>query len=394
MLPSSVTPVSAPTTPSAPAPTTTASMAMTQAAAAAAAVAVAAQQAKMAQHQAQQLAQAKAAAAAVRAATVAAAAARPPHPGAASVLPLPLSLVPSSSTQPVERPTSSNPRLAQPPPISQQARPHHFPPTQAQHQQRAYHHPPHPHPQAPPLPPPRLPNPLPHHTKPVPSVILSDHGGVKTMIWTDGTSPGGAAAAAPTVQQMQLAANQQQHQRPRPVAPVSHHQSNPLPQGIILPSQSSITSSSSSPSSPFPLGRPPSADHARKMSSAVDGLLSLRQGGHNGTQPHQSHQPPSSAGNPYTTLAAAAAAAAAAAQQRMAGAGPLPAQPAVTTASGQSLPHQSAQRRSPINMERLWAGDRSQLPSNTLDALVSNNNLIHFFVCLTASSKPQGLRGL
>ncbi len=349
MLPSPLPPSPDMTT-SAAAATTTATVAvMTQAAAAAAAAEA---RAKIAQQQIHQLAQAKAAAAAaaaVRAACAPGGVRYPPSATtSATVLPLPLSLVPSSSAPspsaiPHERPSSSS--HVRPPAVTTLP-PHqlHHPQQQRMYQQHHPHqqlHPGHPgHPAHHGVPrPPRLPNPLPHHTKPVPSVILSDHGGVKTMIWTDGPAP-----AQP------------------PHSQASSHPSLPppprLPPHLPHPSHSpapSITSSSSV--------RPPSVDHARKMSSAVDGLLSLRQGGgsHNGN--HHSHHPPPPH-NPYTSLAAAAAVAQQhhhqqQQQHRLNGPPTLP--------PGAQIP---PQRRSPINMERLWAGDKSQLPSHASDSLV------------------------
>ena len=130
-----------------------------------------------------------------------------------------------------------------------------------------------------------------------PFVILTDHGGVKTMTWTDN-----------------LMAKPSANLGSRP--PLQHTPS-------VLPHTSLRTNNPAD-----------SMDQAQKMSTAVDGLLSLR----TNTLKH----PNSTLSNPLTTLMS----------------------PLVHTSASSMQPRNPAirQRKSPINMEKLWAGDVSQLP--------------------------------
>jgi hypothetical protein len=126
------------------------------------------------------------------------------------------------------------------------------------------------------------------------SVILSDHGGVKTMVWTD-SHPFPSFSSQLVV---------------RPLAFSSQ---------TYLPSSSVATSTTSKHviESTTTIG----VDHAKTMSSAVDGLLSLR--GSNAM---------CSPINYYNAI--------------------------------------DTQRRSPINMEKLWSGEKMQLPTTSTGAMI------------------------
>ena len=146
-------------------------------------------------------------------------------------------------------------------------------------------------------------------------------------------------------------------------------------------------------SAPLAAAAAAAADHAKKMSSAVDGLLSLRGGERPGGPPTGYPGPPRPRvpGPPGFTNAAAAAAAAAAAvnAHNVRSAAAAAAAAAAVSAANNGGPVASVanrpsgplgsngpfggQRRSPINMERLWAGDKSQLPANSTDALSGSN---------------------
>ena len=275
------------------------------------------------------------------------------------------------------------------------------------------------------------------------SVILSDHGGVKTMIWKDNFPIRGAENPSVTLSNIRpttmtmsehshhlmppLATNPHNH---RPIAPPptptpsAHFQNqlqqqqtklpcllSPQPQYRPLPSSVGFTRMgahrgqqhqppqqlpshlfrhksadkdiiiTAKPSSGSALVYPPpplpsttsnslpcqhnhkseeridqliTADQAIRMSNAVDGLLSLR-----------------------TVRAAAAAAAAATSVSSSSPSSSSfttklwPSRPSSTPNIMTPLPHMNqhmpsspGKRRSPINMERLWAGDRSQLQNH------------------------------
>lgn len=243
----------------------------------------------------------------------------------------------------------------------------------------------------------------------VPSVILSDHGGVKTMIWTDSprSSNGAVNPKSSPVTVTSPAANftSQPNVFPPSVAAIAAAAA-----AAAASSRGHTTVPSSSPAVQVSGGLM-NSDHAKKMSNAVDGLLSLRTAGnatngsvnnlipphsqhppgHHGPPPHHNphlnprglystmppprpvhHRPPIQ--HLHTNLVRAPPTST---TMHPTSNGTIPPPPHTVNSvnnANHSQQQQVAflnQRRSPINMERLWAGDKSQLPANTpADALV------------------------
>jgi len=177
---------------------------------------------------------------------------------------------------------------------------------------------------------------------PGPSVILGEHGGVKTMIWTDSTT------------YWQSAATSNNKFRPNN-GPIAHH---PAVSSVTMPPamppmQTIVTTEARGPTNmSLKMERPD--NEQLKMSSAVDGLLSLSSQGHP-MQPMLTGSvgsPANRSPGPGTT------------DLKMVNFSP--ANP------GQVPPR----RRSPMNMERLWAGDMSQLPSHVIESQNGHMNLV------------------
>ena len=226
-----------------------------------------------------------------------------------------------------------------------------------------------------------------------PSVILGEHGGVKTMIWTDSTTYWQTANKYRNLQ----APSQPSSSQVPPAMP---------PNAVSL----SSTAADKSPLGPMgtnspalKLERPPDREQALKMSSAVDGLLSLS------SQGQRPSPPAASSPSSVATMAAVAAAAASpsplpptslppshllhlspahmphSSSPSVASTPPMsvpqPQQlqqsvipsPSVTPSHQPSLP--PPRRRSPMNMERLWAGDMSQLPSHVIESQNGHMNM-------------------
>ena len=262
---------------------------------------------------------------------------------------------------------------------------------------------------------------------PGPSVILGEHGGVKTMIWTDSTTYWQTANkyrnlhVLPSQQQQQPQQQQQQQQHqppslpPLPLRPQSNlHQPGqltpipPLPLGsravissrlppppqettLLMPPVASTATTIPTTSVALKIERPADHEQQLKMSSAVDGLLSLSsQGGVVGGR------------SPYTPIPAppqmvqispvhlsqgsnhpSPASTPARLSNSSVSSSPVP----DVTGNGlnsspqfnqsnihQQQPPPTPRRRSPMNMERLWAGDMSQLPSHVLESQNGHSN--------------------
>ena len=180
---------------------------------------------------------------------------------------------------------------------------------------------------------------------PGPSVILGEHGGVKTMIWTDSTTYWQSAATTNNK-------FRQHNNGPSPHPPVvSSAAMLPLPPMPAM--QTSVTTEARGPTN-MSLKVERADNEQLKMSSAVDGLLSLSSQGHP-MQPMMT----SSGGSPSN---------------------PSPG-PGITDLKMANFPqvNHSGQmpprRRSPMNMERLWAGDMSQLPSHVIESQNGHMNM-------------------
>ena len=270
-------------------------------------------------------------------------------------------------------------------------------------------------------------NSSPGRKPPGPSVILGEHGGVKTMIWTDSTTYWQTANkyrnlhVLPSQQQQQspslppqplqhqprLQQQQQQHHHHHHQQQQQHQQQHsqvPLPlisravvsrsndsTSILMPPVSSSTAAPTTTSVALKIERPSDHEQQLKMSSAVDGLLSLSSQG--GVPPPRQPYPqappqmvqispvhlsqiggsnhPSPASTPARLSTSSVSSS------------PVP---EYTSNSGLNLspqfnqnPHQQSptpRRRSPMNMERLWAGDMSQLPSHILESQNGHSNAI------------------
>ena len=222
-----------------------------------------------------------------------------------------------------------------------------------------------------------------------PSVILGEHGGVKTMIWTDSTTYWQTANKYRNLQ----APSQPPSQVP-PAMP-------PNAVSLANADKSPLRTTTDSPA--LKLERPPDREQALKMSSAVDGLLSLS------SQGQRPSPPAASSPSTVATLTAAASPS------------PLPptslplppphllhlspahmphsSSPSVASTPPMSMPQQPQlqqqqsvipspsvtpshqpplpppRRRSPMNMERLWAGDMSQLPSHVIESQNGHMNM-------------------
>ena len=204
-----------------------------------------------------------------------------------------------------------------------------------------------------------------------PSVILGEHGGVKTMIWTDSTTywqsankyrpavppqPSSMAASPPTSQVPPIPTSS-------PHEPV-HGRCPPLP----LPPLPGLNP----PPVSLKVERP---DHEQlKMSSAVDGLLSLSSQGRR-PSPHNIMQM-SPVHPPHSSSPATAPTSSPSTDLKM---GPFVTQPCPPSGTppimGGPQTQPPPRRRSPMNMERLWAGDMSQLPAHVLESQNGHVNL-------------------
>ncbi len=216
-----------------------------------------------------------------------------------------------------------------------------------------------------------------------PSVILGEHGGVKTMIWTDSTTYWQAANKHRN--NMQAASQQpqplQQLQPPPPTSVVDIHRS--LPPHVLPPPPISVAA--------LKMERP---DHEQlKMSSAVDGLLSLSSQGRpsptrltppSQPSPHLMMSHPSSNNSSPCVTPNVSTALTAMSPASSGAPTPLPPHSQHDFKMNFSNPmmHQSQpqtqqppRRRSPMNMERLWAGDLSQLPSHVVESQNGHMNL-------------------
>jgi len=253
--------------------------------------------------------------------------------------------------------------------------------------------------------------------KPGPSVILGEHGGVKTMIWTDSTTYWQSAGKprAPTPSQPTSTPSPSQPQVP--TVPSSSTQEAavvaaaaqaisrgqplplPLPPGMI----SAANAAANNHNLHLKYERP---DHEQlKMSSAVDGLLSLSsQGRRPSPSPHMVQISPvhlphsSSPGSTPTSLITTSGITMMPGNTDLKFSGGFHSQPSPTmtmipgipggglnlsgsqTNTGLPPPPNGTQpppprRRSPMNMERLWAGDMSQLPAHVLESQNGHMNL-------------------
>ena len=270
-----------------------------------------------------------------------------------------------------------------------------------------------------------------------PSVILGEHGGVKTMIWTDSTTYWQNAnkhrnlQVLPSQQQPQQLPSQPappgplptttlplqppRHQLPPPGHPASvpislgAQQPPPVPslppgsRALLMPPVpvSTISANIGGGGPPTSLAlkveKPAPADHEQqlKMSSAVDGLLSLSSQGAGGRSPyphiiaspiappqmvqispvHLSHgsNHPSPASTP-ARLSNSSVSSSPVPDISANGLNPSPS----PFNQNQQQHGQPPRRRSPMNMERLWAGDMSQLPSHVLESQNGHTNAAGF----------------
>lgn len=259
------------------------------------------------------------------------------------------------------------------------------------------------------------------HTKQTPSVILGEHGGVKTMIWTDSSLYSQAQAQA-QAQAAQAAAEATAKSR------VSSQLAHPTHQLIKLEPGIAAQAVHAAQAAKAKLD----VDQQMKMSSAVDGLLSLSsipppprtaptattnvthspQIQHLQVRQQQhlvQHSPRPSHSSPMMPQQFSRIAIPGSQQQGphtqlnimpgnnnispsispmirsnnngptiTSSVTPTPFQTFCTTSSPTpttpnlpplpiSLPNVNNKRRSPMNMERLWAGDQSQLPAHCLE---------------------------
>ena len=175
-------------------------------------------------------------------------------------------------------------------------------------------------------------------------MILGEHGGVKTMIWTDSTTYWQSAAASN---------NKFRHNNGGPPA----HPSPVSSGNLTALHQTSVTTEARGPTN-MSLKVERADNEQLKMSSAVDGLLSLSSQGHplqpiipsSGSCPMPANPSP---GPGITDL-------------KMANYSPA--------ANNSQVP--PVRRRSPMNMERLWAGDMSQLPSHVIESQNGHMNMV------------------
>ena len=213
-----------------------------------------------------------------------------------------------------------------------------------------------------------------------PSVILGEHGGVKTMIWTDSTT-------------YWQSANKHRSNAPSQLPQVPPPQNMP-PLSVDKPTQGLQPRTTSSPI--LKMERPPDREQALKMSSAVDGLLSLSSQGQQRPSPPASSTTtppmasPMASPSPLPPLSAAhhvlhlsPAHLPHSSSPVAVSTPPMSMPPSVipsptasaAPASQQPPPPQPPRRRSPMNMERLWAGDMSQLPSHVIESQNGHMNL-------------------
>ena len=256
------------------------------------------------------------------------------------------------------------------------------------------------------------------HTKQTPSVILGEHGGVKTMIWTDSSYYSQAQAQA-QAQAAAVAAAEQSAMASVAANNIKNNSSSqpsqgPPPQLIKLEPGIAVQAVQAAHAAKAKL----EADQQLKMSSAVDGLLSL-----SSIPPHRRIPTPSNLQHPPTSTSLQQLQQQH--QQRLAQHSPHPHSPSMQqsprilipgshqgppqpngmpsnnnspsispmirhnngTPTGTPTPFQTFcnstppspnthpnlpnvnvpvnnKRRSPMNMERLWAGDQSQLPAH------------------------------
>ena len=183
---------------------------------------------------------------------------------------------------------------------------------------------------------------------PGPSVILGEHGGVKTMIWTDSTTYWQSASN-----------NKFRNHNNGPVQPAAHP--SPVSSGNLTPlHQTSVTATEArGPPTNMSLKVERADNEQLKMSSAVDGLLSLSSQGH----PLQPIIPSSGS---CGTMPANPSPGPGITDLKMANYSPA-------NNSSQAPP---VRRRSPMNMERLWAGDMSQLPSHVIESQNGHMNMV------------------
>ena len=280
-------------------------------------------------------------------------------------------------------------------------------------------------------------NSSPGRKPPGPSVILGEHGGVKTMIWTDSTTYWQTANkyrnlhVLPSQQQQQQQSPslppqplqhqprpQQQQQQQQQQQHHNHHQQQqqqqqhsqvPLPlisrvsrsndsTTILMPPVSSSTAAPTTTSVALKIERPSDHEQQLKMSSAVDGLLSLSsQGGVPPPRQPYPQAPPqmvqispvhlSQVGGGGSSNHPSPASTPARLSNSSVSSSPVPEFTTSTSNNGlnsspqfnQNHPHQQSptpRRRSPMNMERLWAGDMSQLPSHILESQNGHSNAV------------------
>ena len=212
-----------------------------------------------------------------------------------------------------------------------------------------------------------------------PSVILGEHGGVKTMIWTDSTT-------------YWQSANKYRNNLQAPSQPPSS-QVPPAPMQMHPLSSAPYNDKSSPASSPIlKMGRPPdNREQALKMSSAVDGLLSLSsQGQRPSPSPASSTPPPPMASTspcppsslphqaPHLLHLSPAHMPHSSSPSLVVPTPPISMPQSVipsSTAPSSQQPPPPPRRRSPMNMERLWAGDMSQLPSHVIESQNGHMNI-------------------
>lgn len=196
--------------------------------------------------------------------------------------------------------------------------------------------------------------------KPGPSVILGEHGGVKTMIWTDSTT------------YWQAANKYRNNAASQPVAQLPQVPPPPLPSALPPHSTTAVTSlvEANARTTSLKVERP---DPERlKMSSAVDGLLSLSSQGQRPTngnvmQPHPMQITSTPSPLPHTVMSPMPTDLKVMQPQPPVAPLPLPTVPTSTNLLS-GPPGGQPRRRSPMNMERLWAGDMSQLPSHVIES--------------------------
>lgn len=266
-----------------------------------------------------------------------------------------------------------------------------------------------------------------------PSVILGEHGGVKTMIWTDSTTYWQTAnkyrnlQVLPSQQQPLPQQQQQPHQPPPPgpsptamppqalrhQTPIGHpptpihlplgaQHPPPVPslppgsRALLLPPVTASPMAVSGPPTSLALKVEKPADHEQqlKMSSAVDGLLSLSSQGAGGRPSYPHHVLASSVAPPQMVQISpvhlsqgsnhpSPASTPARLSNSSVSSSPVPEISGNGLNPSPSPFNQNTQqppprRRSPMNMERLWAGDMSQLPSHVLESQNGHSNAAGF----------------